>query len=116
MRLALYPEFVDAELAEQREETYTRRLHRRRLLLGAYGVPIWLIPLIRTDRAPLASDPPLVDRERYPAELHIGVRRDWRRTHGSLRGVPSAEARAWIPHIRLVVPLRRRAILSPVRA
>ena len=66
---------VDVDLADQREETYTRRLRRRRLLFGAYGVPVWLIPLFRTDRAPLISDPPHVDYERYPAELHIGVRR-----------------------------------------
>ena len=40
---------VDAELADHREEIYTRRLRRRRLLFGAYGVPIWLIPLVRTE-------------------------------------------------------------------
>jgi hypothetical protein len=43
---------VDVDLADQREETYTRRLRRRRLLLGAYGVPVWLIPLFRTDAHP----------------------------------------------------------------
>lgn len=70
---------VDVAATEQREETYTRRLRRRRLLRGAYGIPLWLVPLIRTDRAPHLSEPPRVDPDRFPAELHIGVRRDWRR-------------------------------------
>lgn len=86
---------VDVDLADQREETYTRRLRRRRLLLGAYGVPVWLIPLFRTDRAPLISDPPHVDHERYPAELHIGVRRDWRR-----QGIGAALMSAFEAYLR----------------
>ena len=70
---------IDAAVAEQREETYTRRLRRRRLMLGRYGIPTWLIPIIKTESAPLLSEPPHVDPRKYPAELHIGVKRDWRR-------------------------------------
>ena len=71
---------MDTEQAEEREATYTRRLHRRQLLTGAYGLfPLWLLVLVRTDRAPLLSDPPHVDHHRFPAELHIGVRQHWRR-------------------------------------
>ncbi|MYF92319.1 MAG: GNAT family N-acetyltransferase [Gemmatimonadetes bacterium] len=70
---------VDSIVSEQREETYTRRLRRRRLLSGAYGLPIWLVPLIRTDRARPITAPPTVDLRRYPAHLHIGVKSGWRR-------------------------------------
>lgn len=87
---------VDAALAEHREETYTRRLRRRRLLRGAYGLlPLWLIPLIRTDRAPHLSEPPEVEDERYPAEFHIGVHRDYRR-----RGIGAALTSAFEEHLR----------------
>jgi len=86
---------LDAELADQREETYTRRLRRRRMFQGAYGLPIWMIPLIRSGRAPLESEPPHVDPERYPAELHIGVRRDWRR-----KGVGADLMAAFEAHLR----------------
>jgi hypothetical protein len=69
---------VDAAVAELREKTHTRRLRRRGLLLGRYGVPLWLISIIRTESAPRISEPPHVDPGRYPADLHIGVKREWR--------------------------------------
>ena len=87
---------VNVELADHREETYTRKLLRRRLFSGSYGLPVWLIPLIKTDRAPLLSDPPHVDHERYPAEVHIGVRHDWRR-----KGVGAALMEAFESYLHL---------------
>ncbi|MDD5646845.1 MAG: GNAT family N-acetyltransferase [Candidatus Bipolaricaulis sp.] len=80
---------VDARRAEEREETFTRALHRRRMLRGAYGVPLFLIPVLRTNRAPRLSEPPPIDPALYPAELHIGVDRAWRR-HGAGRALVSA--------------------------
>ncbi|MGD9675136.1 MAG: N-acetyltransferase family protein [Candidatus Bipolaricaulia bacterium] len=69
---------IDARRAEGREETFTRALHRRRMLRGAYGVPLFLIPVLRTNRAPRLSEPPPINSTLYPAELHIGVERAWR--------------------------------------
>jgi GNAT superfamily N-acetyltransferase len=86
---------VDAAVAEQREETYTRGNRRKRLFLGRYGMPIWLIPIIRTERAPCISDAPDVDRRKYPAELHIGVKRDWRR-----KGVGTALMKTFEDYLR----------------
>ena len=86
---------VDAAVAEQREETHTRRLRRERLFLGRYGIPIWLIPIIRTERAPRISEAPHVDPEKYPADLHIGVKRGWRR-----RGVGAALMKAFEAYLR----------------
>jgi GNAT superfamily N-acetyltransferase len=86
---------VDAAAADQREETYTLRLRRRRMLMGAYGLPLWLFCVIRSGRAPLLSDPPDVDPERFPAEFHIGVRKDWRR-----RGVGTALVDAFEAYLR----------------
>jgi len=69
---------IDARLAEEREETFTRALRRRRMLRGAYGMPLFLTPVMRTNRAPRLSEPPPIDPALYPAELHIGVDRAWR--------------------------------------
>ena len=76
---------VDARLAEERQRTFTRALHRRRMLRGVYGVPLFLIPVLRTDRAPRPSEPPSIDPALYPAELRIGVDRAWR---GTTLGAP----------------------------
>jgi GNAT superfamily N-acetyltransferase len=86
---------VDAAVAEQREETYTRRLRRKRLFFGQYGLPVWLMSIIKTERAPRISEAPPVDLEKYPAELHIGVKRAWRR-----RGVGSALMRTFEAYLR----------------
>ena len=86
---------VDSLVSEQREETYTRRLRRRRLLSGAYGFPTWLVPIIRTDRARLVTAPPDVDLRRYPAHLHIGVKREWRR-----KGVGTSLMNAFEDYLR----------------
>jgi GNAT superfamily N-acetyltransferase len=51
--------------------------------------------VIRTEHAPLLSDPPPVDSARYPAELHIGVRHDWRR-----RGVGADLMRAFETYLQ----------------
>ena len=76
---------VDTRVTEKREKAYVRPLRRRRLLLGGYGIPIWLIGVIRTDRTPPITEPPNLDLAKYPAHLHIGVTREWRR-----RGIGSA--------------------------
>ena len=86
---------VDSLVSEQREETYTRRLRRKRLLSGAYGLPIWLVPLIRTDRARPVTAPPDVDFRGYPAHLHIGVKREWRR-----KGVGTSLMNAFEDYLR----------------
>lgn len=86
---------VDVAVAERREEIYTRSLRRRRLFLGRYGIPLWLIPIMRTGRAPRISEAPFVDPRKYPAELHIGVKREWRR-----RGAGAALMRAFESHLR----------------
>lgn len=86
---------IDARRAEEREETFTRALHRRRMVQGAYGVPLFLIPVLRTNRAPRLSEPPPIDPARYPAELHIGVDRAWRG-----RGVGRALVEAFETYLR----------------
>jgi len=86
---------VDTRVTAEREKTHLRRLRRKRLLLGAYGIPIWLIGVIRTDRTPPITEPPYLDLAKYPAHLHIGVTRAWRR-----RGVGSALMEAYETHLR----------------
>ncbi|MEW5825471.1 MAG: GNAT family N-acetyltransferase [Candidatus Bipolaricaulota bacterium] len=70
---------TDAARSEQRRLSYTRPLQRRRLLHGAYGVPVFLVPIVRTERRPPLDPPPPVDRELYPAEFHLGVAETWQR-------------------------------------
>ncbi len=86
---------VDVTVTEQREEAFTRLLRRKSLLLWRYGLPIWLIPIIRTERALRISRALRVDREKYPAELHIGVKRAWRR-----RGVGTALTNTFEDYLR----------------
>ena len=86
---------VDTTITERREATHTRKLHRRRLLSGAYGFPIWLLSIIRTDRAEPIDQGPQVDLLRFPAHLHMGVVPDWQR-----RGVGTALMTAYIAHLR----------------
>ena len=69
---------IDTLVTEGREKTYLRRLRSRQGLFGAYGIPVWLIPVIRTDRAPRITEAPDVDLRQYPAHLHMGVKREWR--------------------------------------
>ena len=86
---------VDTKIAEQRQVTHVRRLRRKRLLMGAYGIPIWLIKVIKSERAPGITKAPYVDPARYPAHLHIGVTRQWRR-----KGVGSALMKAYEAYLR----------------
>lgn len=86
---------ADSETAGRRADKYVCRLRRRRLLLGAYGIPIWLIPMIRTNRAPRLSEAPQVDPARFPAELHMGVKGRYRR-----RGIGSALVAAFEAYLR----------------
>jgi GNAT superfamily N-acetyltransferase len=86
---------VDARRAEEREETFTRAMCRRRMVQGTYGVPFFLIPVLRTNRAPRLSEPPPIDSALYPAELHIGVDRAWRG-----RGVGRALVEAFETYLR----------------
>ena len=51
----------------------------RRCLSGAYGLPIWLLPVIQTELASRNVIAPQVDLRQYPAHLHIGVWDNWRR-------------------------------------
>jgi len=86
---------VDTNATKKRGENHTHRLRRRRLFLGAYGVPIWLIGILRTSWSPPITTPPHIDPTRYPAHLHIGVTREWRR-----RGVGSALMEAYETYLR----------------
>lgn len=66
-----------------RHEKFYQRRVRPYLILswltGAYGSPFWAITVIRTELAGREVTPPRVDREQYPAHLHIGVLPSWRR-------------------------------------
>jgi len=55
------------------------------MLRGAYGIPLFFIPVLRTNRAPRLSEPPPIDPALYPAELRIGVDRACR---GTMLGAP----------------------------
>lgn len=50
-----------------------------RCLTGKYGLPLWLLPILKTELASRNLAAPQVDRRKYPAHLHIGVLPGWRR-------------------------------------
>jgi GNAT superfamily N-acetyltransferase len=58
---------------------HIRPLLIRRCLSGAYGLPIWLRPIVQTELASRNIVTPQVDLCQYPAHLHIGVSPSWRR-------------------------------------
>lgn len=64
------------------EQVYQRRIRPlllRRTLSGAYGWPGWLPAVLRTEWAGRKIQAPKVDRNQYPAHLHIGLLPAWRR-------------------------------------
>lgn len=61
---------------------YERRIRPlviKRFLSGVYGLPVWVVPDLLTDRANGHTIFPQVDLKLYPAHLHIGVLPEWRR-------------------------------------
>jgi len=60
-------------------ERHTKPYLRKRCLSGVYGLPIWLLPELRTHMAGRKLKTPKVDYRQYPAHLHIGILSAWRR-------------------------------------
>ena len=58
---------------------YVRPLLRKRTLSGTYGWPGWLPAVLRTAWAEREVKAPSIDRQQYPAHLHIGLLPAWRR-------------------------------------
>lgn len=80
------------------EQYYKHRIKpylARRCLTGAYGWPLWLPAVIRTELAGRKIVAPLVDHKLYPAHLHIGVLPTWRR-----HGIGTALMRRYSKHLR----------------
>jgi GNAT superfamily N-acetyltransferase len=64
------------------EHIYKRHIRPvfiQRCLSGAYGLPLWLWPVVRTEMASGSIVATRVDLRQYPAHLHIGVVPSWRR-------------------------------------
>jgi GNAT superfamily N-acetyltransferase len=70
---------VDTRRSEEITARRVRWLIWRRMLAGAYGWPIWLVPIVRTELAVRRIVFPQIDQVRYPAHLHIGILPAWRR-------------------------------------
>jgi ribosomal protein S18 acetylase RimI-like enzyme len=66
-----------------------------RCLTGAYGWPLWLPAVIRTELAGRKIDAPQVDHKQYPAHLHIGILPAWRR-----HGIGTALMSCYSKHLR----------------
>ena len=86
---------VNTTITEEREATYVRDLRRRKLLSGVYGIPVWLLSIVRTSMARPIEQRPEVDLNRLPAHLHMGVVLPWQR-----RGVGSALIAAYMGYLR----------------
>ena len=70
---------VDTGRFEQVYRQCVRPLLLRRGLSGAYGWPGWLPAILRTEWAGKQIEAPEVDRNQYPAHLHVGILPEWRR-------------------------------------
>jgi len=70
---------VDTARFEQFYEVRIRPLLLKRCLMGAYGWPGWLPPIMRTELAGRNVIAPKIDRRQYPAHIHTGVPAGWRR-------------------------------------
>ena len=70
---------VDTERCDELSKRHVRPLLIRRCMTGAYGWPGWLAPIALTELAGRHTNFPEVDLEWYPAHLHLGVLREWRR-------------------------------------
>lgn len=73
---------LGAVKTDQHEHYYRTRIRSlllRRCLSGAYGLPVWYLPVMLTEYANRQLKTPVLDRSSYPAHLHIGVLPGWRR-------------------------------------
>jgi len=70
---------VDTDRSEQVYQRRIRPYLLRRILMGAYGWPGWLPAVLRTEWAGRGIQASQVDRNQYPAHLHIGLLPAWRR-------------------------------------
>jgi ribosomal protein S18 acetylase RimI-like enzyme len=64
------------------EDVYRKRIRPllvRRFFTGTYGKPGWVIAILRTEWVNRGVKPGLVDRNLYPAHLHIGILPAYRR-------------------------------------
>ncbi len=70
---------VDTHRHERYYKQRIRPYLARQCLMGAYGWPVWLMAVMRTEIAGRKIVAPRVDRNQYPAHLHIGILPAWRR-------------------------------------
>lgn len=80
------------------EHIYQRHIRPRlitRYLMGNYGGPLWILPVLRTEWAGRNITAPAVDLLHYPAHLHIGVLPDWRR-----QGIGAALMASYVDYLR----------------
>ncbi|MBN2146399.1 MAG: GNAT family N-acetyltransferase [Anaerolineales bacterium] len=86
---------VDTARFEQLYQRHIRPLLFRRCLQGAYGWPDWLPAVLRTEWAGRHIKAPPVDRNQFPAHLHIGILPAWRR-----KGLGTAQMMRYADYLR----------------